>query len=199
MTGSHIWRFIALDIGKRVKLLRMQAGLSTTALARLTGYTQSHISKVESGDSKPSLDLISRICSALNITLADFFASAGEGVTPLPPRLRKILESAEKLSPEQLQLAQRLLDDLVEFQKYQVKGSEKVESKTEVADDDVTKLVLVASSEGREEMKPASPELQQVIRKVWHEVAEEKAEANSPEETDKQDENENCRDDHGEE
>jgi transcriptional regulator with XRE-family HTH domain len=161
----------------------MQAGLSTTALGKLTGYTQSHISKVESGDSKPSLELISRICSALNITLADFFAPAGEGATPLSPRLRRILESAEKLSPEQLQLAQRLLDDLVEFQKYQVKGSEKVESKTEIdddgTDDDVTQLVLVASAEGREEMKPASPELQQVVRKVLREVAKEKAQTPS--------------------
>lgn len=180
-----------MDIGKRIKRLRMQAGLSTTALGKLTGYTQSHISKVESGDSKPSLDLISRICLALNITLADFFAPAGEGAAPLPPSLRKILESAEKLSPEQLQLAQRLLDDLVEFQKYQVKGSEKVESKTEIANEDVTQLILVASSEGREEMKPASPELQQVVRKVLREVAEEKAQrASQEQEEDKQNGNE---------
>lgn len=44
----------------------MERHLSQNALARICGISQSHISKIELGDS-PSLEVFERICNALHM------------------------------------------------------------------------------------------------------------------------------------
>ncbi|MBO8129836.1 MAG: helix-turn-helix transcriptional regulator [Peptococcaceae bacterium] len=99
-------------IGIRIKQLREAANLSAYALSKIAGVAQSTLSEVESGKYVPKIDFIHRICTALGITLADFFAPAGEGAEPLSPELRRLLEKAKELSPEELQALQTILDGL---------------------------------------------------------------------------------------
>lgn len=96
-------------IPQRIRELREAAGLSTNALARRAGIPQSSLSEIESGKYTPRLEKIEAICAALGITLADFFAPAGEGAEPLSPELRRLLESAEKLSADELEALQVFL------------------------------------------------------------------------------------------
>lgn len=70
-----------MDVGHRVKHFRERAKLSQIKLAEKAGVDRSHISKLEGGESLPSLDLLARICEHTGITPAEFF---GSDVRPIP-------------------------------------------------------------------------------------------------------------------
>lgn len=67
---------MCVDYGSRIKKLRHTAGLSANALGKMVDLDPTTIYKMEAGTSKPSLDALERICAALGITLAEFFAEA---------------------------------------------------------------------------------------------------------------------------
>lgn len=56
-----------MEVGKRIKKFREKKNLSTTDLSRLTGISQSTISKLENGKRKPELSVLEKIAEALNI------------------------------------------------------------------------------------------------------------------------------------
>ena len=70
-----------MDYGKRIRELRAQVGISGAELARRAVLDSSQISKIENGASKPSLAALERICDALDLTLAEFFADVSGQAT----------------------------------------------------------------------------------------------------------------------
>jgi transcriptional regulator with XRE-family HTH domain len=63
--------------GKRLRELRLTAGLSQEQLAEAAELDRTYISSTERGRRNISLEAISRIASALNISPAEFFPSSG--------------------------------------------------------------------------------------------------------------------------
>ena len=59
-------------IGLRISSLRKKAGLTQEVLAARCGCTSNHLSNVEVGKCKPSLDLVIRLAMELNSSV-DFF------------------------------------------------------------------------------------------------------------------------------
>ena len=57
----------------KIKLRRMELGMSQTDLAKLCGVTRQTIGLIEAGDFNPSIKLCIAICQALNVTLNDLF------------------------------------------------------------------------------------------------------------------------------
>ncbi|HMM22134.1 MAG TPA: helix-turn-helix transcriptional regulator [Selenomonadales bacterium] len=98
-----------MNYGSRLKHFREQNGMSANALAKKVDLDPTTIYKIEANDSKPSLGSLERICQVLGITLADFFA---EEKPELSPEIRRLLETAKKLTPEQAELLQKLLEAL---------------------------------------------------------------------------------------
>jgi len=98
-----------MDIGKMIKNCRESQNLSMSALARLSGVPQSSISEVESGKRQPSFESVERIIEALGFTLATFFA---EDKPELVPDIRRLIQAAERLTPEQRELVQKLVENM---------------------------------------------------------------------------------------
>lgn len=63
-----------MDVGKRITNLRATKGLTTTALAHKAGLAQSHLRDIELGNKNPTVETVSYICEALDISLAEFFS-----------------------------------------------------------------------------------------------------------------------------
>jgi transcriptional regulator with XRE-family HTH domain len=101
-----------MDISLRIKQLRKAAGLNVSQLAEAAGLSQSYLSEIEHGKKKPTVDTILKLCSALNLSLADLFSD--QPATPVPPHLRPLVEAARDLTPEQVEL---LLPIIREFKK----------------------------------------------------------------------------------
>lgn len=61
-----------IDIAMRLKQLREEKGLSQNKLSTMAGLSQSYVRKLESGESKPTIETLNLLCEALNISIIDF-------------------------------------------------------------------------------------------------------------------------------
>lgn len=66
-------------VGEHVRRLRVQAGMSVRALARLSGFSASFMSQVENGQVSPSISSMEKIAAAVGVTLGEFFEAAAGG------------------------------------------------------------------------------------------------------------------------
>jgi transcriptional regulator with XRE-family HTH domain len=64
------------DIGQRLRQLRQRLGLSQRELARRAGLSNATISMIESNQVSPSVSALKQVLSAIDVGIADFFASA---------------------------------------------------------------------------------------------------------------------------
>ncbi|TBD35871.1 cupin domain-containing protein [Rhizobium ruizarguesonis] len=81
---------MSVDIGSRLRYLRIAHKLSQRELAKRTGVPNSTISLIESNASNPSVGALKRILDGIPIGLAEFFAFE-------PERPRKAFYAAEEL------------------------------------------------------------------------------------------------------
>jgi transcriptional regulator with XRE-family HTH domain len=82
---------MAVDIGGRLRYLRMGHGLSQRELAKRAGVTNSTISLIESNATNPSVGALKRILDAIPIGLAEFFSFE-------PDRPRQAFYAADELT-----------------------------------------------------------------------------------------------------
>jgi len=74
-----------MNIGETIRTLRIQNGLSQGDIERRTGLKRSYQSRVENDHTLPSLDTLAKISQAIEVPLAQLFASSSgpeEGVPP---------------------------------------------------------------------------------------------------------------------
>ena len=75
----------ALDqVGARLKRLRMQRGVTLTGLADATGISKSTLSRLESGQRRPSLELLLPLAQAYHVPLDELVGAPEVG----DPRIR---------------------------------------------------------------------------------------------------------------
>ena len=63
----------AVIVGKRVKALRMQKGISQMELAHGVGISQAHMSNIENGHSNITLENLFALHDILGVSMASFF------------------------------------------------------------------------------------------------------------------------------
>ena len=95
-----------MTVGERIKDLREKMKLTQNGLAERAGISQSHLRRVELGQSGITVEHLRLICDVFNITLSDFFAyenvrdEASEIIATLTPMQQKrLLEFLKSLSP----------------------------------------------------------------------------------------------------
>ena len=111
-------RDTALDyvkIGHRVKVSRKEENLSQEALAEKCATTSRYLSDIENGKCKPSLDMLAKICVALDVSIDSLLY---DSPIPYTGYLVKnaIPEKVNKLNKQSLIFLDRMLDLLLESQ-----------------------------------------------------------------------------------
>lgn len=86
-----------MDVGKRITFFRNAKQYTVNKLATMAGISQSYLRDVELGNKKPTVEVLSYICDALDISLHDFFNDETLNTFLTDPLLLKIYE----LTPEQ--------------------------------------------------------------------------------------------------
>lgn len=56
------------DMGNRIKTRRKELNIKQAELAKILKISNTHMSSIESGKQKPSLDIFIQICNQLNVT-----------------------------------------------------------------------------------------------------------------------------------
>ena len=111
-------RDMALDyakIGHRVKVSRKEENLSQEALAEKCATTSRYLSDIENGKCKPSLDMLAKICVALDVSIDSLLY---DSPIPYTGYLVKnaIPEKVNMLNKQSLIFLDRMLDILIESQ-----------------------------------------------------------------------------------
>lgn len=90
-----------MDIGKRIVEIRKKQNTTTNKLANKAGISQSYLREIEMGGKNPTVEILSYICDALNISLKEFFSNDTTVIQP------SLVSAIEKLNQtEQLKLAE---------------------------------------------------------------------------------------------
>ena len=93
-----------MDISKRLIELREQCGLTQNGLAEWAGVSQSHLRRVELGESDITVGHLQLLCDAMGITIRDFFNE--DSVQD------EISVALSKLSPKQKKLLLEFINSL---------------------------------------------------------------------------------------
>jgi transcriptional regulator with XRE-family HTH domain len=64
---------IKKEVGIKIRNLRKEKGLSQEALANLSDLDRTYIPSIERGERNISIEVIYKLCNALNITISDLF------------------------------------------------------------------------------------------------------------------------------
>jgi len=94
---------VNLNIGNKLKVIRKLKGLTTSEVAQKVNVSQSYISRFENNKAIPDVEMLANICSALGLTLAEFFADTSDQ-EPLPPDICRLLDLAKQLTPRQREI-----------------------------------------------------------------------------------------------
>lgn len=86
-----------MNTGEQIKKFRMERGYTVNKLANLAGISQSYLRDIELGKKNPTVEILSYICDALHISLADFFNDYYHADADADPLLKEIC----RLSPSQ--------------------------------------------------------------------------------------------------
>lgn len=70
-------RQLALILGRLVRQLREERGLSQEKFSELTGHHRTYIGFLERGERTPNIHTANKIASALNLTLSALLKKAG--------------------------------------------------------------------------------------------------------------------------
>ncbi len=94
-------------IGERIANRRKELGLTQWQVEEMADITQKYLSNIERASSGLSIDVMMRLCDALEIT-PDYLLL---GTTEMPEDISAAVESRlRQMSPKQLQLALSLMD-----------------------------------------------------------------------------------------
>ena len=95
-------------IGPRIKELCDKQQITKYRLSQMTGVTQTVLSRIMKGENVPTIQTIEKICSALNISLAQFFAK-DENPPDLTAEQKEIIETWNGLSPEERERLMKII------------------------------------------------------------------------------------------
>ena len=90
------------NVGVRLRTLREQRGLSLRELAEHCGISFNAISRIERGESSPTVSTLHQLATALNVSIAAFFEDGHEEATVFIPRDRRLRSSTNGISMESL-------------------------------------------------------------------------------------------------
>lgn len=95
-------------IGPRIKELCDKQQITKYRLSQMTGVTQTVLSRIIKGENVPTIQTIEKICAALNISLAQFFAK-DENPPDLTAEQREIIETWNGLTPEERERLMKII------------------------------------------------------------------------------------------
>ena len=82
-------------IGRRLKAIRTQRGLSQRQLARVSGVANATISQIEAGRLNPTVSMLKKVLDGFPISLAEFFADDVEAPDRVFYRADELTEIAD--------------------------------------------------------------------------------------------------------
>ncbi len=97
-------------MGSRIRQRRKELSLKQSELAEMLDISNNHISSIENGRERPSLEILLRICDILKVT-PDYLLLGNMHANEIP---LDILESLRLCSQDDIDLVRKFIEILVE-------------------------------------------------------------------------------------
>lgn len=97
-----------MNVGARIKELRVSNMLSMKQLAEGSGVSQGFLSDVEAGSKSITINKLKKICDYLGVSLAEFFSA--EKIEQPPINLRYACQRLQKLNEAELKTILSFID-----------------------------------------------------------------------------------------
>ena len=97
-----------VNLGKKLKSIRMNAGLSQRVFAMRIGTTQQNGSNYENGLTEPSLDCLTRIASEFSVSLDELLLGKSVGIE------QEIFDIVAIMPEERKWLSKKILQTMLE-------------------------------------------------------------------------------------
>lgn len=102
-------------LGVRVKELRKERKLSQAQVAEKTGCTENYVSHIETGITKPSLEMLMRLSQTFHVPM-DYFFLDSPAILPEVLIDQKLADQLSRCHPETLQSVSRMIDEFLVLQ-----------------------------------------------------------------------------------
>lgn len=115
MPGSYDPQKFRQQLGRRLRALRRESGLTQAVVAKHAEIGNEFVSRLENGQGSPSLDTLGRLAAALDIPVAELFQFENE--TPSQQRTAKrLLRVLGRLGEEEINLVLRMAEQVARYQ-----------------------------------------------------------------------------------
>lgn len=101
--------YFTMNVGKRITFFRTAKNYSVNKLATLSGISQSYLRDIELGNKNPTIEILSYICEALNISLREFFDEQTNQQFCDDPLVARVYQ----LTPKQREALLAFLDSMI--------------------------------------------------------------------------------------
>lgn len=103
------------NIGKRIKELRVRKGLSQEQLALMSNITTTYLGLLERNLKNPTIKVIEKICSSLNITISEFFSNDDSSSEPFDSLSLQIISQIENRKEEEKEIILSIIKKILKF------------------------------------------------------------------------------------
>lgn len=101
-----------MNIGEQIKTIRQELGMSRRAFSEAAGISDSYLAELEKGKKQPTVNILSKIANAFNISISDILGESENPTLPLRPELTELVETAKGFKPQQIKLLSQFLKEL---------------------------------------------------------------------------------------
>lgn len=99
-----------IAMGNRIRLRRKELKIKQSELAELIDISTNHMSSIETGKQKPSMDIFLKLCDVLRVT-PDYLLLGSMHASNVP---QNIAEKLQLCSQEDIEFAKNIVELLVE-------------------------------------------------------------------------------------
>ena len=109
------------DLGKRLKTLRIEAGMSQEKLAWEADITPAFVGQLERNIKSPTAKTLEKLAEALNLSVAEFFSDPVTMDIEQKAAVRQIMYQLRDLSAEEMRCVSAIMKQIHEIRRLQKK------------------------------------------------------------------------------
>lgn len=109
--------------GQRIRELRAERGLSQEQLALASGITPAYLGQIERGLKNPTVHTIERVCKAMKVSLAAFFAKDNPPPAEKDEAEQQVLGQLSLLTGEEKAIVVQMVKSAVQLRTLASKAS----------------------------------------------------------------------------
>ena len=109
------------DLGKRLKELRLEAGLSQERLAWAADITPAFVGQLERNMKSPTAKTLEKLAGALNLSVAEIFSDPASLDVEQKAAIRQITYQLKDLSAEEMRCVSGIIKQILEIRRLEKK------------------------------------------------------------------------------